>query len=313
MNSPGADDFAAWKKTLEETKGIQFFETVQEVPTPPVEGERRMAIISARTADNPKLFDACLSIGCHSVYLEKPGAPTVQELEQMNEKARKACVTVLMGFNKNVAKYSTKTREEAKKGGKVIFVHNNNYSKEQLGECFERNAEGMLKNMAIHELALAVTFYNVTTDTIADVIADKDYSSCQTLTGPSGKNFTDFDKLKFTIKTKDGAEVSIAADRCGGDDSVGIVTDEATEKELFRYSMPDEEDEANIPKLEARNPNAMPYFYVQDADYATLKERIAKNCVDGTPVEGVASIDVAVETLKVAEYLSPLLQKQLLE
>ena len=25
-------------------------------------------------------------------------------------------------------------------------------------QCFERNAEGMLKNMAIHELALAVSF-----------------------------------------------------------------------------------------------------------------------------------------------------------
>jgi MFS superfamily sulfate permease-like transporter len=30
-----------------------------------------------------------------------------------------------------------------------------------LGECFERNAEGMLKNMAIHELALPVSFYEV--------------------------------------------------------------------------------------------------------------------------------------------------------
>ena len=166
--------------------------------------------------------------------------------------------------------------------------------------------------MAIHELCLAVTFYGATVDTIAEVIADKDYSSCQTLVGPSGKEFTDFDKLKFTIKTKMGAQVSVAADRCGGDDSVGIVTDEASGKETFRYSMPDDEDLANIPNLEARCPGAMPYFYVQDPDYATLKERIAKNCVDGTPAEGVASIDVAIETLKVAEYLTPLLQKQLL-
>ncbi|CAB9497993.1 expressed unknown protein [Seminavis robusta] len=221
--------------------------------------------------------------------------------------------SVLMGFNKNVAKFSTKTMAAAAKGGIVTFVHNNNYTKDQLGECFERNSEGMLKNMAIHELALLVTFYGVTTDTIAEVVADKEYSSCQTLVGPSsGKEFTDFDKLKFTIKTKEGKQVSVAADRCGGDDSVGIVTDETTGKETFRYSMPDEEDLANIPGLEKRCPGAMPYFYVQDPDYATLKERIAKNCFDGTPAEGVATIDVAVETLKVAEYLTPLLQKQLL-
>ena len=30
-----------------------------------------------------------------------------------------------------------------------------------LGECFERNAEGMLKNMTIHEIALLVSFYDV--------------------------------------------------------------------------------------------------------------------------------------------------------
>lgn len=312
--SPGSDDFYAWKATLEKERGIQFFATVPEVPMP-AEGERRLGIISARTADNPKLFADCLAIQCHSIYLEKPGAPTVTELQAMKDAAENAGVSVLMGFNKNVAQFSTKTMAESKASANstVTFVHNNNYAKTELPECFERNAEGMLKNMAIHELALLVTYYGVTTDTIDKVVADKDYSSCQTLTGPSsGKEFTDFDKLKFTIHTQEGAQVSVAADRCGGDDSVGIVTD-ATGKEMFRYSMPDEDHvQNNIPDLEKRCPGAMPYFYVQDPDYATLKERIAKHCLDGTPAEGVATIDVAIETLKVAEYLTPLLQKQLL-
>eukprot|EP01048_Picozoa_sp_COSAG05_P000984 COSAG05_NODE_31_length_28416_cov_170.150652_7_plen_83_part_00 len=44
-------------------------------------------------------------------------------------------------------------------GGLTTFVHNNDYALEELDECFERNAEGMLKNMAVHELALAVTHY----------------------------------------------------------------------------------------------------------------------------------------------------------
>ena len=46
--------------------------------------------------------------------------------------------------------------EKKTAGATTKFVHNNAYKEEELGECFERNAEGMLKNMAIHELALLV-------------------------------------------------------------------------------------------------------------------------------------------------------------
>lgn len=314
-SSPGGAEFAEFKQTLETTKGVKFFSRVEDVP--PVEGGvKRLAIISARTSDNPNLFAGCLSIGCNAIFLEKPGAPSVSELETMRDNAKNAGVSVFMGFNKNVSKFVTKSRAYADQheGTKVTFLHNNNYdeSPESLGECFERNAEGMLKNMAIHELALAVTFYGVTVDSIASVEADKVFSSCKTLKGPSGKDFTDFDKLKFTIKTKNGKEVSVAADRCGGDDSVGIVTD-GTGKELVRYTMPDEEDAETIKNAEERIAGAMPYFYVQDPDYATLKQRVAKAIAEGKPesAEGVATIDVAVETLKVAEYLTPILMEQL--
>ena len=218
-----------------------------------------------------------------------------------------------MGYNKNVCKYVRKTREYAAgvPGSHVTFVSNNAYENtaESLGECFERNAEGMLKNMAIHELALLVTFYDVSVDNIAEVIADKEFSSLQTLPGPSGKEFTDFDKIKFTIKTKTGQEVSVQADRCGGSDSYAKV--DAGGEEVFRYWMPDDEDKIHVKELEAKYPTAMPYFFTQDPDYITVKERVAKHTVDGQPAEGVATIGIAVETLKVAEYLTPELQKQL--
>ena len=35
--------------------------------------------------------------------------------------------------------------------------------------------------------------------------------------------------------------------------------------------------------------------------------------MDGTKPEGVATIDIAIDTLKVAEYLTPILQEQLKE
>jgi hypothetical protein len=67
----------------------------------------------------------------------------------MKLKADEAGVSVFMGFNKNVSKYVSKTLAYAKShpGTNVIFLHNNNYDEAGLNECFERNSEGMLKNM----------------------------------------------------------------------------------------------------------------------------------------------------------------------
>ena len=75
--------------------------------------------------------------------------------------------------------------------------------------------------------------------------------------------------------------------------------------------MPDEDDLANVNVLAAKYPGAMPYFFSQDPDYITLKERVGNYCANGEVAEGVATIEIAVETLRVAEYLTPLLQKQL--
>jgi predicted dehydrogenase len=317
---PGYETFHTWRKEQESKAGIQFYETVAQVPAAP-EGELRMGIITGRTADNPALLEQCLKIGCQTIYLEKPGAPTVQQLKEMRDSAVQAGCHVFMGFNKNVSAYVTRARDFASQQETtkcdVTFLHNNAYPNTDaaLAECFERNAEGMLKNMAIHELAILVTYYNVTVANIAKVEVDKDYSSCRTLQGPdSSKDFTDFVKLKFKIVTKTGQEASVAADRCGGDDSVGIVTDSITGKELARYSMPDNDAVANSPALEKIHPGAMPYFFTQDPDYCALKQKIAQACVDTDPSPpGVATIDTAIEALSLAEHLTVLLQEQLKE
>jgi len=316
LDEAGYDAFHEWKAQVEDKYGVKFYSTTSDVPSLAA-GGNRLGIISARTSDNPTLFAGCIDIGCQTIFLEKPGAPTVAELEKMRDAAKDAGCTVFMGFNKNVSRYLDRSREYAAKSDKkcdITFLHNNAYenNEKELAECFERNAEGMLKNMAIHELAILVTFYDVSVDSIASVEADKEFSSCKTLKGPSsGKDYTDFDKLKFKITTKAGVEVNVAADRCGGDDSVAIVTDTDTGMELARYTMPDEDAVNNIPNLEKKYPGAMPYFFTQDPDYLTLKVRVSSYCVDGTEPLGVATIDVAIETLKVAEYLTPILQDQL--
>lgn len=312
-SGPGGAEFAAFQKQAEKEHGVVFLKSVGELP-PVGDDVKRLALISGRTVDNPRLLGEAIKAGCTTIYLEKPGAPTVAELEAMKKEAADSNVTVLMGYNKNVCKYVSKTRDFAATidDGHVTFVSNNTYepTAESLGECFERNAEGMLKNMAIHELALLVSFYDVSVENIESVTADKDFSSMQTLAGPSGKEWTDFDKIKFTIKTKTGKEVSVQADRCGGDTSYAMVTNAAGE-ELFRHSMPDEDDKANVSVLEKKYPGAMPYFFSQDPDYKTVKERVAAFCAKGEEPQGIATIDIACETLRVAEYLVPVLQEQL--
>ena len=54
----------------------------------------------------------------------------------------------------SLSRYVTEAREfEARTpGASTTFCANNAYKPEELDECFERNSEGMLKNMAVHEL-----------------------------------------------------------------------------------------------------------------------------------------------------------------
>lgn len=311
-DGPGSSEFKEWSSGVASTHGVTFLSSMSSY-TP--SGNPTMALISGRTADNPSLLTSCISLGCSTVYLEKPGAPSVSELQSMKEEADAANVKVLMGYNKNVCKYVSKVREVAEKmdNAHVTFVSNNAYENtpESLGECFERNSEGMLKNMVIHELALLVSFYDVTVDNIATVEADREFSSCRTLKGPSGEEFTDFDKIKFTVTTKTGTKVSVAADRCGGEDSYATVTDPSG-SEVFRWSMPDDDDKAMVKDLKSKYPDAMPYFFPQHPDYIMVKERVADQCANNGNAEGVATIEIGVKTLKVAEFLTPELQKQLL-
>ena len=63
----------------------------------------------------------------------------------------------------------------------------------------------------------------------------------------------------------------------------------------------------------AKDPEMMPYFFLQSDDYITLKERATAHILSGKPgaPEGMATIDIAVEALKCAEYLTPLLTNAL--
>ena len=232
------------------------------------------------------------------------------------------------------------------------------------GLVFEFEADttrraGMLKNMAIHELALLVTFFGVNSDTLSDVVADKNYSDLRTEKGPSsGNDFTDFSRIGFTVTTKAGAKVSVYADRCGLELPDGAMADggmmyssvsklgaisasrtvpsfDATRVHLTmpwvvsssnlrpmlragiiqsRDIMPDANLVATVEARSKENPDWMPYFHLQHDDYITLKERCTAHIASGASgdPEGIATIQIGYDTLKLAETLKPLLEKQLL-
>ena len=290
----GADRFRSFKALLE-GKGIEFHKGVRELREFQV---KTLCVICGRASENPMLFQECVEKKACAIYLEKPGASTVAELEVMKELAVKANVAVYMGYNKNVTRYVTSALEfEAQSvGAEVTFIHHNAFKREELEECFARNREGMLKNMLVHELALLVTYFEVTCENVMSLKAIRE--ECEVLTLGA---FTDFVRLAFTLTTRQGKRLTLKADRCGGSQAMALV--HVGGEERFRTVTPDEELFKRMEEQRAAEPDVMPYFFLQSDDYLCLKQRVLKSLTTGEPARNVASIDIGIETLKLAEML----------
>lgn len=123
-------------------------------------------------------------------------------------------------------------------------MHNNAYKKSELVECFSRNSEGMLKNMAIHELALLVSFFDVRVDTVFKITVDKSKSEKLTLGG-----ITDFSKVSFQVTTLAGASATVTADRCAGTVSFANVKEGGAEGKIVKsFACPTAEETAKVRK-----------------------------------------------------------------
>ncbi len=200
---------------------------------------------------------------------------------------------------------------------KLVLAHNNSYTREDLPEVFVRNAEGMLKNMAVHELALLVTYFDITVDTIrsltvntSKLFSEKLQIPLPSTEGGEEKSIIDFSRIGFKITDVNGETVSIFADRCGGNVSFAMVQDEQG-RELAKFEFPDAEQMIQLEEQVRADPEMMPYFFVQGADYQELKRRVIEATLNKTVAEGVATIQVGVEALKLAEYANSHLGKAL--
>jgi len=301
----------AWTELVASLKeeDVRCTKAVSELPK---FSKATLCLIAGRTNDNPALFKGCVDHGAKFIFLEKPGAPSVEKLQEMADYAKANGVKVYLGYNKNVTPYVQKALAKSKstKGAHVQFVHNNSYDINELPECFSRNTEGMMKNMAIHELALLVSFFGVTVESIAEVKVHKDKALTEALTVwvpgtamPNAKYITDFSRVSFTVTTKEGVSVSVAANRCGGNVSYALVTDECG-KDVAKFEFPDEETQSKVDEKIAADPEMMPYFFVQSDDYLVLKDRVVKSALNGKDAEAVATIETAIEALKLADYFT---------
>lgn len=309
------EDFTKLVKGLE-AAGVKCTDSVAKLPK---FTKNTLCLIAGRTNDNPSLFKACVAQGAKTIFLEKPGAPSVSELKEMSDWAKVKDVQVYLGYNKNVTPYVQKALalSKSKENARVTFCHNNSYKVNDLNECFSRNSEGMLKNMAIHELALLVSFFGVTVDTIDkfDVNTSSLFTEQLTVwvpgtTVPNEKYITDFSRIGFSVTTKSGTSVSVMADRCGGNVSYAKVMDKRG-VEIEKFEFPDAETQDKVAKQCAEDPEMMPYFFVQSDDYLVLKDRVIRSALNNEVAEGIATIDIGVEALMLAEYFTEETKKAL--
>jgi NAD(P)-dependent dehydrogenase (short-subunit alcohol dehydrogenase family)/predicted dehydrogenase len=304
-DTPLAKEFAAWAAGL---PAVGFHKSLSDLPAP---AGPSLVMICGRTADNPRLFREAVDRGFSHVYLEKPGASCVADLEAMESYAQAKGVSVFMGFNRNFSKYVRQAHDfMSKEGGAKASMKLHRLdcfnTEEALDECFERNAEGMMKNMMCHELMVLITYYGLTVDSIKKVEADRSYTVSEVRCGHK-----DFSRVKFTLTLTSGQEFIVSGDRKGGEHAEAVVNVDG--KAVLTAVRPDADILATSEKLEAEVPGCMPYFYLQDGEYMALKQAVVTHVAQrahGRP-EGVAGIKEAIECLKVCDKITDAINKAL--
>ena len=131
--------------------------------------------------------------------------------------------------------------------------------------------------MAIHELALLVTFFDVTVATIDSfqVNPKKIFSEKLNIWKPGStmshpEYISDFSRVAFQVTTKTGTKVEVMADRCGGNVSWALVKDKRG-RDVRKFEFPDAKLLRFVEMKSKEDPEMMPYFFIQSADYLELK------------------------------------------
>jgi hypothetical protein len=158
-----------------------------------------------------------------------------------------------------------------------------------------------------------VSFFDITVDNIDmfKVNSSKLFSEKLNVRKPGSMQYiTDFSRVTFTVTHKKGTHVSVMADRCGGNVSFAVVKDKDG-NDIQKFEFPDPETASKVEEMAKEDPEMMPYFFVQSDDYLELKNRVVDSTLGERDAPGVATIQVGIEALKLAEYGTEELNKAL--
>jgi len=267
---------------------------------PPVAGDTlRVAIISVRTADSRTVFeDAVNKAGCRAVYLEKPGAGSTADLEEMMKLAEAKSVTVVVGYARNVGDHVRRALDRAagqRAAGErtsVTLLHSNPFKDEEMPACFQRCRPGMMYDMACHDLATAVAYYGLTAEGYEDLSVDTTKSLMVRHGG-----IEDFLRLSFTLRPEAGADhISFLIDR-----QAGAFNGIDVNGERFL---------SGEPPLLFENPldDLAPHIAVNYDGYVEAK-RLLFQALAAAPAPGVAVLPKGVPTMETARQVMLLADK----
>jgi len=269
-----------------------------------------LCVLAGRTDKNPQYFRECIGLGATHIYLEPPGAVSVGELKTMSNVANVRGVQVYMGYHKTCSPYIEKavTLSQSIPKSHVFFCHNENYFKQDLHRALIRHPEGMVRTMASQELAVLVTQFGVTTDSVKafKVNANKLFSEKQTFCNKAnGIEVSDFSRVAFKIVTTNGRSVSVMADRCGGVVSFAVVKSIAG-KEIKKFLSPDGDSASRIEHELRRDTEMTHQFTIEGEDYMELKRRVVDSILgkegDSKSSRSVISIQDGIEVLRLSNY-----------
>lgn len=299
-DAKGADLFRAYMEEHPEIRFVPCCDGFPEVAPDKI----RIAVIAVRTSNSRAAFeDAVLKLGCRAVYLEKPGASSVEELDKMIQLADEKGVTVMLGYSRNMGTYVTRGRShatelEASTGVKppITLVHSNPWKDEDMAECFLRCQPGMFYDMACHDIAIAVAYYGLTADGYTDLTVNQE-ASVQTTHG----GIEDFVRLSFSLRPMAGADpISFVIDRQTGSFN-------GMEVDGRRFL-------SGEPPLLFENPlkELSPHLAVQ-YDYYVEAKRVLFAALLASPLSprnavalplGMPTMQVAREVMRLAEHLT---------
>lgn len=268
-----------------------------------------LCVIAGRTCDNPEFFREAISIGASHIFLETPGASSIEQLSNMQSLATTRAVEVYMGYQRLCAPYIGKALSLSRSVPRshVFFCHNETYPEEELSMVFDHRHEGMLQSMAAQELAILVTQLGVSVDEIEGFKVNTNciFSERHTVRRDNGnQQQTDYSRVAFKITTRNRRSTSVMADRCGGLVSFAVVKSH-TGKEIQRYQSHDDRQILLLRSEMRENHDLSQDFIIHRDEYLELKRRVITSILGNQPHKkypGLASLQDAIDVMILADY-----------